>query len=722
MERPSWERVEVLLKAGLDIEDERARDAFLVAQCGSDKELLSELRRLLSESDNDNSRFLEPPSMLAFDLTGRTIDDFEIIEEIGRGSSGVVYRAIQRSLNRVVALKVLPLVLRANDATAERFRREAIAASKLRHPGIASVISFGEVDGTFYYAMEFVDGPSLRAVMDRAWGDKALPIDPQIGDPRAIARLVAEVADALHFAHEGKVVHRDVKPHNILLDRDGRPRLIDFGLAKLLDQRSISVRGDLLGTAYYMSPEQTRARQEDVDRRSDVFSLGVVMYELLARRRPFEGDSHVAIFKSIVEDETPSMRRTPVRVPGQLEKICRHALEKEPKDRFQTAHEFAVELRRFLNGEQPLFKELPIAEKLRRTLVKRRTLLVAVPVAIAIGASAMLAAQPSGPTFDVSVRTLDGSRARLVTRQLASLSGEFAGELSDHGRGSEWTVKLPLGLHRVELVGKDGSFAEWTVFPSGDPLDNTFRARMLQAVATGELLEGWARVPAAEVDDLEHPILKSLATSHGEFLVDRAIVSNGDFRRLQAAGWRPEFPKTWIKMVDHWREKPAEAIDELPIIATTVFEAQRLAVELGGRLPDMTECIGFTVGGRRWWEDSPESTAGLAIELAGVSPLGVGPPDYFAHAVGVRAVEPRGPFGLLHPLGNVLVHAITARVDDQGLVTTEGSYFGLSWTSPRTRLDERYATWMGGGLDDVGNIEVGIRRVRSLGPQLGARY
>jgi hypothetical protein len=136
----------------------------------------------------------------------------------------------------------------------------------------------------------------------------------------------------------------------------------------------------------------------------------------------------------------------------------------------------------------------------------------------------------------------------------------------------------------------------------------------------------------------------------------------------------------------------------------------------------MTECIGFTVGGRRWWEDSPESTAGLAIELAGVSPLGVGPPDYFAHAVGVRAVEPRGPFGLLHPLGNVLVHAITARVDDQGLVTTEGSYFGLSWTSPRTRLDERYATWMGGGLDDVGNIEVGIRRVRSLGPQLGARY
>ena len=722
MERPSWERVEVLLKAGLDIEDERARDAFLVAQCGSDKELLSELRRLLSESDNDNSRFLEPPSMLAFDLTGRTIDDFEIIEEIGRGSSGVVYRAIQRSLNRVVALKVLPLVLRANDATAERFRREAIAASKLRHPGIASVISFGEVDGTFYYAMEFVDGPSLRAVMDRAWGDKALPIDPQIGDPRAIARLVAEVADALHFAHEGKVVHRDVKPHNILLDRDGRPRLIDFGLAKLLDQRSISVRGDLLGTACYMSPEQTRARQEDVDRRSDVFSLGVVMYELLARRRPFEGDSHVAIFKSIVEDETPSMRRTPVRVPGQLEKICRHALEKEPKDRFQTAHEFAVELRRFLNGEQPLFKELPIAEKLRRTLVKRRTLLVAVPVAIAIGASAMLAAQPSGPTFDVSVRTLDGSRARLVTRQLASLSGEFAGELSDHGRGSEWTVKLPLGLHRVELVGKDGSFAEWTVFPSGDPLDNTFRARMLQAVATGELLEGWARVPAAEVDDLEHPILKSLATSHGEFLVDRAIVSNGDFRRLQAAGWRPEFPKTWIKMVDHWREKPAEAIDELPIIATTVFEAQRLAVELGGRLPDMTECIGFTVGGRRWWEDSPESTAGLAIELAGVSPLGVGPPDYFAHAVGVRAVEPRGPFGLLHPLGNVLVHAITARVDDQGLVTTEGSYFGLSWTSPRTRLDERYATWMGGGLDDVGNIEVGIRRVRSLGPQLGARY
>jgi serine/threonine protein kinase len=726
MERPSWERVEVLLKAGLDIEDERARDAFLVAQCGSDKELLSELRRLLSESDNDNSRFLEPPSMLAFDLTGRTIDDFEIIEEIGRGSSGVVYRAIQRSLNRVVALKVLPLVLRANDATAERFRREAIAASKLRHPGIASVISFGEVDGTFYYAMEFVDGPSLRAVMDRAWGDKALPIDPQIGDPRAIARLVAEVADALHFAHEGKVVHRDVKPHNILLDRDGRPRLIDFGLAKLLDQRSISVRGDLLGTAYYMSPEQTRARQEDVDRRSDVFSLGVVMYELLARRRPFEGDSHVAIFKSIVEDETPSMRRTPVRVPGQLEKICRHALEKEPKDRFQTAHEFAVELRRFLNGEQPLFKELPIAEKLRRTLVKRRTLLVAVPVAIAIGASAMLAAQPSGPTFDVSVRTLDGSRARLVTRQLASLSGEFAGELSDHGRGSEWTVPLPLGLHRVELVGKDGSFAEWTVYPSGDPLDNTFRARMLQPVAMGEGTEGWARVPAARVGEVIHPALSEemigQTSSHGEFLVDRVLVSNADFRRLQSAGWKPEYPKSWNRMVEVWKSTPAETFDQLPLVATTIFEAQRIAVELGGRLPDMAECVGFTVGGRSWWDDSPQATAGLAFERPRVTDGAIGSSDYVAGAVGVRAVEPRGPFELFHPIGNVAIHALTARVDSQGFVSMAGSAYGFAWTNSRERLQAPHSEWSSAGQEDFGHIEVGIRRVRSLGPQLGARY
>lgn len=725
MERPSWDRIEELIKAALAIDDKEEREAFLVLRCGSDLDMLAAVRRSLSAIDDSTSRFLEPPSKLAFDVAGRTIDEFDVIEQVGRGSSGTVYRATQRDLGRVVAVKVLSQVLRANDAAAERFRREAVAAAKLRHPGIASVVKFGEVDGTFYYAMEFVDGSSLRDVMDRAWRDRALPMDPNVTEPRAIARLVADVADALHFAHEGNVVHRDVKPHNILLERDGRPRLIDFGLAKLMDMRPLSLQGDLIGTSYYMSPEQTRAQQWDVDRRSDVFSLGIVLYELLARRRPFDGASHLEIFKSIVEDDAPSLRRAAVRVPRDLERICRHALEKLPGDRFQTAHEFAVELRRFLNGEPPQFKEIPTGERIMRTLVKRRTLLVAVTAGLLVGVGTMIAAQPTaptGPTFDVSIRTLDGSQARLVTRQLASLNGEYAAELSDHGRGSEWTVPLPLGLHRVELVAKDGSFAEWLVFPSSDPLDNTFRARMLQPVATGEVLDGWARVPAAEVDDLEHPILKSLPTNHDEFLVNRALVSNGDFRSLQVAGWRPEFPKTWNKLADNWREKPAETIDGLPIIATTVFEAQRMAVELGGRLPDMTECVGFTVGGRRWWEESPEATEGLAIELAGVSPLGVGPPDDFAHAVGVRAVEPRGPFELLHPLGNVLVHAITARVDDQGLVSSAGSHFGLSWTSTRSRLKDRYAMWMGVGTEVAGHIEVGIRRVRSLGPQLGATY
>lgn len=729
MERPSWERVERLLKAALDIDDESARNAFLVRECGSDLELLAEVKRALAAGSGEGARFLEPPSMLAFDLTGRTIGDFEVLEEVGRGSSGVVYRAQQQSLKRVVALKVLPLVLRANDATAERFRREAIAAAKLRHPGIASVISFGEVDETFYYAMEFVDGPSLRDVMDRAWKDKALPIDPDIRDPRTIARLVADVADALHFVHEGHVVHRDVKPHNILLERDGRPRLIDFGLAKLLDQRGLSLRGDLIGTMYYMSPEQTRARQEDVDRRSDVFSLGVVLYELLAHRRPFDGDSHVAIFKSIVEDDAPSLRRANVRVPRDLETICRHALEKLPGDRYQTAREFAEDLRRFLNGEPVRAQPLPPAEKLRRVVVKRRTLLVAVPAAIAAGAAAMNLVRPKGPTFVQRVRTLDGTEATLRSQMVESRFGDRLGPVREHGRRSDWNLVLPEGIHRIELVAADGRFGEATVVPLSEEDSDGLVIALERPVDPGNVPSGWTLVPSGaqrvELFDGFESGRRSYAVAEIDvrpFLVENRCVSVAEVRAILGALPQLRSSKGWHQVLDYEATAGTGALDGRPFVGSSFVEAQKIAALNGARTPTYAEALYLAGADLEWWRAPARATPPeLSIGKSTTNRLfdGITYQDYADLCEDVDSRAPCGPFQLHHALGNVAIWTSDCDFNSAGLPNL--SFWlacGAHWSANIDELERGLVAFSSYLPLQGWYWAVGVRRVRSLEPRM----
>ena len=275
--------------------------------------------------------------------------------EIGRGGMGVVYEAYQESLDRRVALKVLAPHLAASPHRVERFRREAAASARLRHPGIVPVFEVGAEDGTFWYAMEFVDGPSLGQILEHTRQasdaeDGQLPslgIVPGSSLPAEAAELIAQVAEALEHAHQNGVIHRDVKPQNILV-RDGVALLVDFGLAKDLDKDSISRSGDFAGTPHYMSPEQTLAKRAPVDKRTDVYSLGVVLYEMMTGQRPFDGETSQEVLFRISFREPVMPRRHNSDIPRDLETICLKALEKSPERRYASAGELAADLRRFL--------------------------------------------------------------------------------------------------------------------------------------------------------------------------------------------------------------------------------------------------------------------------------------------------------------------------------------------------------------------------------------
>ncbi|MCI0589057.1 MAG: FG-GAP-like repeat-containing protein [Planctomycetes bacterium] len=314
----------------------------------------------------------------------RTLGDFRILREIGRGGMGVVYLAEQVSLRRLVALKVLPAHLTLQAEAVERFHREASTAARLKHPGIVEVHAVGEEEGNHYFAMDFVEGTPLDRILARMREEdfqalqgehvgaavstsahrKVVAPAPAGGDPsekrspssawnrtyiETVCRLVAQVADALEHAHRAGVVHRDVKPSNILVREDGAAVLTDFGLAREEGLPSITLTGDFAGTPYYVSPEQAMARRAPVDHRTDVYSLGVTLFEMLTLRRPFEGRTTQEVLGRIVGKQAPSPRKFNPLLPRDLVTIVLTAIDKDPDRRYATAGEFAADLRALLS-------------------------------------------------------------------------------------------------------------------------------------------------------------------------------------------------------------------------------------------------------------------------------------------------------------------------------------------------------------------------------------
>jgi serine/threonine protein kinase len=286
---------------------------------------------------------------------GRRLGDFQLIRHLGRGGMGTVWEAEQISLGRRVALKILARHLSLSDDTVDRFRREASAGGRLRHPSIVAVYEIGEIDGDHYIAQELVPGGFSMADFL-----KQLHEQPELPDDYypAVAALFAKVADALEVAHEAGIVHRDIKPGNILIDENDQPKVADFGLAKVNDDLVLSRTGELAGTPYYMSPEQATSRNDEIDGRSDVFSLGATLFEALTLVRPFEGDTSQQVLEKIVMEDPPDPRKLRSKVPWDLSVICLKALEKKPDQRYASMSEFAADLRRFL-ADEPIVAHPP---------------------------------------------------------------------------------------------------------------------------------------------------------------------------------------------------------------------------------------------------------------------------------------------------------------------------------------------------------------------------
>src|SRR5437899_3550732 len=306
------------------------------------------------------------------------LDDYELLEEIGRGGQGVVFRARQKSLNRTVALKVISLGQWASKAHLKRFRREAEAAAGLDHPSIVPIYEVGERDGSCYFSMKFVEGGQLDEVVRRT----PMPI-------RQAVELIAKIARTVHYAHEHGILHRDIKPGNILLDAKGEPHLTDFGLARLVEsESSVTQTLDVLGTPSYMAPEQAVGNNAAVSSATDVYGLGAVLYQLLTGHPPFAGGTTYETIKLLEDTEPRPPRLLNPKVDRDISTICLKCLEKDPKRRYSSALALVEDLEHWLNHEPIQARHTGIFARGRKWVQRNPTSALLAASLIALAAAA----------------------------------------------------------------------------------------------------------------------------------------------------------------------------------------------------------------------------------------------------------------------------------------------------------------------------------------------
>src|SRR5215213_3008846 len=349
MDAELWKKVDVLLDQALDQPPEK-RETFIVEVCKDNIVLRQEVLSLI-KAQSLASQFLEGSAIsiaaevLARDLTtidsliGKELGSYKIEKLLGAGGMGEVYLGRDTKLDRTIALKILPWQFLTGADRLERFQREARALSSLNHPNLVTIYEVGEFNGLHFIAMEFVDGQTLSSLREKL-------------SLKELLSIVAQVAEALGAAHQSGIVHRDVKPDNVMVRPDGYAKVLDFGLVKLAEVEPTpgtaaeTKLGIAMGTLAYMSPEQ--ASGETVDHRTDIWSLGVVLYELSTRQKPFTGESRQAIINRILSGQPSQAITIDAGLPPELDTILSKALEKDRELRYQTASDFRADLRRLL--------------------------------------------------------------------------------------------------------------------------------------------------------------------------------------------------------------------------------------------------------------------------------------------------------------------------------------------------------------------------------------
>ena len=369
----------------------------------------------------------------------RAFGPYVLERVVGGGGMGIVYEALHRDLVRRVAVKVLPRSLDADPAMVERFRREARACAQVRHPNVVTVYEAGDVDGQLYYAMELVEGRTLQAHVDEG----------SVPPARELFAALAEVADALDTLHAAGVVHRDVKPANLIVRPDGHVVLADFGLARTLYGGHLTQTGEALGTPPYMSPEQLLGRVRDVDARTDVYGLGATLYHALVGSPPFAAtDPQDLVRMVMVQRPDPISRRRPEGAPALepgVEAVVMKALEKRKEDRYVTAGALRDDLRAVAAGREPVGRPVPPWRRALRS-AKPFVLPVAAAVALLFGGLAWWNGQPGVLRVELSLAAdvfVDGVSV-----------GRLRGDEEAPDRPLSLEVPLAPGEHRVQLVGK----------------------------------------------------------------------------------------------------------------------------------------------------------------------------------------------------------------------------------------------------------------------------